>query len=235
MPTNKDFKRLIRSRMQKTGESYTSARAQLLKQRPPQASPAPVRAAPADYARLAGMSDAAVKAKTGCTWERWVKALDYLGAVHLPHRDIAELVRKKYKVGDWWTQTVTVGYERIKGLRDIGQRRSGAYEASKSKTLAVPLARLYRAFSDERTRDRWLAGATIGVRTAARGKSMRWTWADGTLVQLYFTGKGRGKSQVAVQHTGLAGREAALRAKQYWGDRLGALARLLKAGSGATG
>ena len=31
MPTNKDFKRLVRSRMEKTGESYTSARAQLLK------------------------------------------------------------------------------------------------------------------------------------------------------------------------------------------------------------
>lgn len=30
MSTNKDFKRLVRRRMHKTGESYTSARAQLL-------------------------------------------------------------------------------------------------------------------------------------------------------------------------------------------------------------
>jgi len=30
MPTNKDFKRLVRARMRKTGESYTAARAHLL-------------------------------------------------------------------------------------------------------------------------------------------------------------------------------------------------------------
>ena len=30
MPTQKDFKRLVRSRMRKTGESYTAARRQIL-------------------------------------------------------------------------------------------------------------------------------------------------------------------------------------------------------------
>jgi hypothetical protein len=34
MTTNKDFKRLVRGRMQKTGESYTAARANLLKHSP---------------------------------------------------------------------------------------------------------------------------------------------------------------------------------------------------------
>ena len=60
----------------------------------------------------------------------------------------------KYKVPDWWTQMVTVGYERIKGLRARGQRRDGSYEATKSKVFAVPLGRLYRAFADKRTRSR---------------------------------------------------------------------------------
>ena len=31
MPTDKDFKRLVRGRMQKTGESYTAARANLIR------------------------------------------------------------------------------------------------------------------------------------------------------------------------------------------------------------
>lgn len=35
MPKQKDLKRVIRSRMQKTGESYTAARAQLLRKREP--------------------------------------------------------------------------------------------------------------------------------------------------------------------------------------------------------
>ena len=50
---------------------------------------------------------------------------------------------EKYKVPGWWAQTVTVGYERIKGLRAVGQRRDGTFEANKSRTFAVPLARLY--------------------------------------------------------------------------------------------
>jgi hypothetical protein len=81
MPTNKDFKRLVRARMQKTGESYTTARAHLLtkKQQSARSAAPAAPAAPAAYAKLAGMSDAAVKAKTGCPWERWVKALDRSG------------------------------------------------------------------------------------------------------------------------------------------------------------
>jgi hypothetical protein len=55
-------------------------------------------------------------------------------------------VREKYKIPGWWSQTVAVGYERIKGLRAIGQRMDGSFEASKSRTFAVPLARLYGAF-----------------------------------------------------------------------------------------
>jgi hypothetical protein len=223
MPTNKDFKRLVRGRMQKTGESYTTARAHLLKQKPA----APVAPAPVDYARLAGKSDATLKAKTGCTWERWVKALDHARAHTWPHRDIAEYVHKKYKLPGWWAQTVTVGYERIKGLRAIGQRRDGSFEATKSKTFAVPLARLYRAFDDARTRARWLPGVDLTVRTATREKSMRITWPDRTSVEVGFTRRGAVKSQVQLQHGKLPDPAAAMRVKQYWAERLGALEGVL--------
>ncbi len=43
MPIQKDFKRLVRGRMQKTGESYAAARAHLVKQKP---AAAPAKAAP---------------------------------------------------------------------------------------------------------------------------------------------------------------------------------------------
>ena len=216
MPTNRDFKRLVRGRMQKTGESYTTARAQLLKRTKP------------DYAKLAGMmSDAALKAQTGCTWERWVHALDRVQAHTWPHRRIAEYVHTTYKTPDWWSQTVTVGYERIKSLRAIGQRRGGGFETSKSKTFAVPLARLYRAFADARTRARWLPDVGFEVRTARASKSMRLTWPDRTSVEIGFMGKGPAKSQVAVQHSKLPDQAAASRLKQYWTERLGALGEVL--------
>ncbi len=225
MPTNKDFKRLVRARMQKTGESYTTARAQLLHRKPEAPSPAP-----SQYARLAGRSDAALKAKTGCTWERWVKALDYVQAHTWPHRDIARYVHEKFKVDGWWAQTVTVGYERIKGLRAIGQRRDGGFEASKSKTFTVPLARLYRAWSDARTRTRWLPGVDLTIRTATRNKSMRITWPDRTSVALGFAGKSAGKSQVAIQHQKLPDKPAATRMKEFWAERLAALGAVLQMG-----
>jgi uncharacterized protein YndB with AHSA1/START domain len=224
MPTNKDFKRLVRARMQKTGESYTSARTHLLaKPRTLETPPAP---APADYARLAGMSDATLKAKTGCTWDRWVWALDRVQAHTWSHREIARYVHEKYKVPDWWTQTVTVGYERIKGLRAIGERRGGGFEANKSKTFAVPVTRLFRAFSDKRTRERWLPGVGLTVRTASRPKTMRVTWPDQTSVEFYFASKGSGKSLVQIQHRKLPDKAAAARMKEFWGARLAALEEL---------
>src|SRR3989441_5016536 len=223
MPTNKDFKRLVRARMRKTGEAYTTARAQLLNKKH---APAPLATA-ADYATLAGRSDAAVKAQTGCTWERWVKALDRIAAHTWPHRRIAQYVHEKYKVPGRWAQTVTVGYERIKGLRAIGQRRAGAFEATKSKVFAVPLARLHRAFSDPRTRTRWLPDVKLTVRTATRNKSMRLTWPDNTSVQLGFFAKGVSKAQVQIQHGKLPDKLAATRTKDYWAARLDALAKVL--------
>ena len=225
MPTDKDFKRLVRGRMQKTGESYTTARSHLRKQKPAAAvSPAPP---PADYAKLAGRSDAILKERTGCTWERWVRALDHKKAYTWPHREIAKYVNEKYKIPGWWAQTVTVGYERIKGLRAVGQRRDGTFEANKSRTFPVPLTRLYRAFHDARTRARWLPGVDLTVRTATREKSMRITWPDRTSVVVGFEGKGPAKSLVALSHGKLPDRDSATRVKQYWAERLGALEEVL--------
>ena len=220
MPANKDLKRLIRGRMQKTGERYTTARARLLASTRPDP-------APADYARLAGRSDAIMKEKTGCTWERWVKALDRASAYTWPHPEVARYVREKYHLPGWWAQTVTVGYERIKGLRAIGQRRDGSYEATKSRTFAVSLARLYGAFHNPRTRARWLPGVRLTIRSTTRGKSMRIAWPDGTPVVIWFTSKGTAKSQVALAHGKLPDRSTATRLKQYWADRLDALKGVL--------
>jgi len=224
MPTNKDFKRLVRARMRKTGEAYTAARRQLLDKKPQPKPPTPP--AP-DYATLAGMSDATIKAKTGCTWERWVKALDYHEAHTWPHGKIAQYVHDKYKMTDWWAQTVTVGYERIKGLRARGQRRDGSYEATKSKVLPVPLGTLYRAFSDARLRARWLVGVEPSVRTSGKNSSVRMTWPDGSTVAVGFFAKGAAKSQVAVQHEKLPDQATATRLKEFWTTRLAALADVL--------
>jgi hypothetical protein len=237
MPRNKDLKRLVRARMTKTGEAYTTARTHITKK--PRPTPAPASSAAAtpaasttapsssDYAAIAGMSDEVVKEKTGCTWERWVFALDRHGADKLSHREIAKLVHDKYKVGPWWGQMVTVGYERIKGLRARGQRRDGSYEAGKSRTYDVPVETLFEAWADAKVRKRWLDGAKVKVRTATAPKTMRLGWEDGSIVAVGFMSKGKSKSAVALAHTKLPDKATVERFKEYWGERLDALGQML--------
>lgn len=247
MPRNKDLKRLVRARMSKTGESYTTARAKVVARsssvsRPVSKSAVAPRVAKIEavtraeraprkprvnYAELAGMSDEAIKAKTGCPWVRWVGVLDYHRADTLPHREIAALVSKKFKIEGWWAQAVTVGYERIKGLRARGQRRDGSYEANKSRTYNVPIATLFDAWADARVRGRWLDNEIGRVRTSTRERSMRLDGRDQSIVAVGFWSKGPGKSAVAVQHTKLRDPETAGAVKRYWSERLDALARVL--------
>lgn len=211
MTANKDFKRLVRARMRKTGEAYTTARRHIVDK------PKPI-----DWVKLTGFKDATVKAKTGCTWDSWVKALDYAGADKWGHGKITTYIVDKWKVDGWWAQLVTVGYERIKGLREIGQRLDGSYEASKTKVYAVPLAKVYRAWADVKARRRWLPDA-FTVTTATRNKSLRIKWPDGTNVAVYFYKTAAGKTQVNVQHAKLD-KAGLIKMRAFWASRLGELA-----------
>jgi uncharacterized protein YndB with AHSA1/START domain len=241
MPRDRDFKRHVRARMQKTGEAYTTARKHLLdkaetrRPTPADESPLPVPAdvAPAeapDYAGIAGMRDATIEAKTGRTWKQWVITLDEIGAARMEHRDIARFVSDHLGIDGWWAQTVTVGYERIRGLRERGQRRGGSYEANKTRTFAVPVTALFDACADEATRSRWLTGQPHRSSAVNRPRSIRLRWHDDTLVAFWFTEKASQKSTLAVQHSKLPDRDDAERMKEYWADRLTALGKLLNSG-----
>lgn len=224
MPRQKDLKRIIRARMKKTGESYTAARARIIAKRDKK----PLAAPQIDYGALAGMSDDTIATRTGRTWREWVDVLDRERAADMPHREIARLVHDRYGIPNWWTQAVTVGYERIKGLRQRGQRRDGAYEANKTKTFNVPVRTLFDAWATPSARRRWLGEAKATVRSSTAPKAMRLQWPDGTIVAVYFVPKDGAKSTVAVQHMKLADRSAMDEAKRYWADRLDALAATLR-------
>src|SRR5688572_17167289 len=217
--------------MVKTGESYTTVFAQVMKPglvfRNDRAGKTKPGFVSIDYAGRAGMSDEKIATKTGRTWQEWAHVLDEDNAAALPHREIAALVHGKHRVGDWWAQTVTVGYERIKGLREIGQRRSGSYEAAKSRTFGVPVSTLFEAWADGTARRKWLGGVDAVVRTATAPKSMRLRWPDGTIIAVNFTAKGRNKSSVALAHTKLRDKVQADEAKTYWTARLDALAAVI--------
>jgi len=216
MPAQKDLKRIVRYRMQKTGEAYTTARLQVLKKK---SEPTP------DYAAIAGMSDASVKKQTGRDWAEWLRVLDAASAKDKPHRDIAQYVAS-LGTPSWWSQMVTVGYERIRGLRDRTQQRGGSYEASKSRTFNVPLTKLFVAFASAAKRRKWLP-VKITVRTATPEKRMRIAWDDGTSVQLGFFAKGKSKSSVAVQHEKLRDKAHVAEIKKTWAEHFDRLSDYL--------
>lgn len=223
MTKQKDLKRLVRARMRKTGESYTAARAHLTRETDRQERP------PADLAQLAGLSDAAVTKATGKAWGAWVAWLDGQGAADLTHKEIAKRVDAAFPIGGWWAQSVTVGYERIKGLRAKGERRGGGFDVNKSKTIGVPVDVLYRAFAIKTARAKWLPldRLDLKVTTSSRDKSVRFALADGTRVDVYFWVKGPAKSQVQLQHRKLADAKTADEVRAFWTERLAELARQL--------
>ena len=215
MPAQKDLKRLIRSRMEKTGEAYTAARLRVLEK----------KESTLQYAEVAGMSDASVQKATGRTWAQWVRALDAEKSAEKPHREIAKYV-SSLGTPSWWTQMVTVGYERIRGLRERGQSRAGLHGAGKSRTFDVPVEKLFQAFADARRRRRWLP-VKVTIRSMNLPKRMRMTWEDGTTVVFEFTSKGLKRSSVAVAHQKLPDKAAAAAKKKEWGEHLDRLAEFL--------
>lgn len=179
--------------------------------------------------KVAGMSDAAVQAKTGKTWAEWLAILDKAGAKKWTHQEIVAHVHQKHGVGSWWQQMVTVGYEQARGLREKHQSAHG-YGVSGSATIAAPVGALFRAWQDAAVRRRWLAHPSFTIRKATRNKTLRITWVDGkSSVEVYFYPKGARKTQITAQHSKLADAKQAAKMKSYWKDQLARLKALFEA------
>ena len=169
------------------------------------------------------VSDEAVKKATGRDWPAWCAALDKERASRLTHAEIATLVHRKFKVRPWWSQMVTVGYEQLRGLRELHQK-AGGFEISRSRTIAAPIDRVYRAWQSPSIRRRWLTHPDVSFSTAHANKSLRFVWVDGkTRAQAEFLDKGS-KTAVTVTHSKLTDGKAAAKMKKYWSAQLDKLA-----------
>jgi uncharacterized protein YndB with AHSA1/START domain len=223
MTRQKSFKRLVRTRMEKTGESYTAARASLLggEEQTPAGKP------------VLATSDGAIRERTGRGWEEWFDLLDEWGAADRSHRDIARWVAERLSIEPlaWNAQAIAISYERARGGRAVGQHPDG-FTVTVSRTVAVPVDRLFDAFSDPEQRQRWLPGATLRERTATRPRSARFDWEDGeTRVTVAFDAKDEARSTAALAHARLPDAEQAERMRAFWRERFAALKSELEAGA----
>ncbi len=193
MTTDKKLKKQIRERAKRTGESYATARRQTLAKRArEQAEPLPSGAQ--KTTRQAGatgaVSDAKCNERTGHGLAHWYAVLDAFDAAKKGHTAAARYLREEHAVSAWYSQGITVAYERERGLRAVNQTSKG-YGVSISRVLPVPFKQALIQLTQARQRARWRKAAGTALASlendmlGAASKPMNrkpdrvwWSWSD---------------------------------------------------------
>jgi hypothetical protein len=212
MTVHKSFKRLVRARMAKTSESYTTARSRLL-------ASGEDHAAADDTPQLA-CSDERIRERTGLGWEDWFDLLDSWGADAMTHTQLAKRVAEHLGTAalNWNAQAVSTSFERARGKRAVGERVGGVgFAASASKTIAVGAEEVFVAFVDPSRRAGWLPDLELSERAVSKPKTARFDVAGGaTRLLVAIDAKSPDKCTVTVEESRLAGPEARERSKSFW-------------------
>lgn len=172
-----------------------------------------------DPTSVTGTSSEAAEKATGKPWAEWMALLDAAGGREMSHKQLVGHLGHHYRVSGWWMQQIAVAYENSRGLRQTHEMPDG-YQISRSRTLAAPAATIYELWLGDDARRRWLPDAEVTVRKATPHNTIRFNWADGSLVEARLVEKGENKTAVTVQHNKLPDAEAAERMKAYWAAAL---------------
>ncbi len=198
-----------------------------------------------------GISDEAVRAKTGKGWDEWFEILDHWGAKERGHSLIAKHLSTAHGLSPWWSQTVTVRYEQARGLRVVGQR-GGVFVATVQRTVNAAPEEVYAALTELAILTQWFteeakADLRVGGKyensDGDRGeflileppRRLRFTWENvhhspGTLVNIDMVGKGSEKTTVRLEHSKLRTSNDFEDMKEGWSWALDSLKSFLESG-----
>lgn len=221
MTTHESFKKRVRARMATTGERYGAARRTLLAQAAP--PPGGARA----WVSEPDVSDDAIRENTGRGWDEWVALVDAGPGRDAGHTAIAAWVAGEHGVSGWWAQSVTVGYERITGLRVPGQRPDGTFSVSRSRLLDVDRDALRALLDDDAGRADLAPGLTLVPRSRPGVKSPRFGVSDGDGahgVAMFSLDPAGSRLRLTVTHERLGSAAEGELWKEFWADWLAALA-----------
>lgn len=218
MTTHEAFEKRVRERMTKTGERYGAARRALLA--------ASTQPNPSGWAADPEFSDEKVREKTGQGWNDWVAAIDAGPGRASGHTAIAAWLVDQ-GVDGWWAQSVTVGYERITGLRMPGQMPDGTFTIARSRMIAVPPSELREMLLDDAARADLLPDFEVTLLSRPGVKTPRFGFhRDGeTLGQVSFATDetSAGRTRLTVQHAKLPSHDEGELWKEFWSEWLDAL------------
>lgn len=107
--------------------------------------------------------------ETGRGWEEWLAALDDAGAAELRHPEIVRLIADlEDGLSGWWEQTIAVGYEQERGLREVGETASQGFEIGVRRTVPLSPAAAWDAATGADALGKWLGGWIPDLREGAR-------------------------------------------------------------------
>jgi uncharacterized protein YndB with AHSA1/START domain len=196
------------------------------------------------------VTNEAAKKATGKSLDEWYKLIDAAGGTGLGRRKVNVLLYTDHKVDAWWSTTIAVEYERRHDLK----KRDGLYEGyfiCSTKTIAAPLDRVYKAWTDKAQLAKWFGGGAradvqegggFETKDGDRGsylrvrenKDLRFSYERSgftapTQVDVVFEDKGKGKCGVLVNHTRLQTRGEADGVRAGWAAALDRLKSLMEA------
>ncbi|MFO0828858.1 MAG: SRPBCC family protein [Phycisphaerales bacterium] len=203
-------------------------------------------------ARKSAISDEAVERATGKGIKDWCAILDRFDVVRRGHTKAARHLREEFGLSDWWSQMVTVLYERVRGLREYGQRPDGGFSLDVQRRIKCAASRAFDAFAQPAELARWFTTsargtAVVGERYATadgdkgqwlvveRPKRLAFTWDNKahcprTRVEVTFTPAGRGAVVVRLTHDRLGSAEDREHMREGWTWAMDSLRSYLETG-----
>jgi hypothetical protein len=174
------------------------------------------------------ISDEALKRATGKDRKAWFSILDKAGGKAMGHTKLARFVFDKYlgkkgantnvaTSGGWWSQMVTVEYERARGLRAVNQNADG-FLVAMHKTFP---------FTREEFLKKWTKLPSVKKLTPTPTRSkrpmLRYKAKDGIVVVTMDDRPGR-RVRVMVEAARMKSKASVERERAFWRKQLEAMA-----------
>ena len=201
------------------------------------------------------ISDDAVREATGRGWRGWWKILDAWGAHRSSHAEIARYLAGEHGLSGWWSQMVTVQYEREQGLREVGESADG-FQMGAQRTFLPDARSAWDLLSSSRGLETWLGpgaparlvegepyrladGTTGEVRVVSPGSHVRLTWqpplwSNPSTLQVRAVASSSGRGTISFHHEKLPDAGAREAMIEHWKDVLDELATLAASDPDAT-
>lgn len=169
-----------------------------------------------------------VKEKTGLSMPEWFDLLDKWGARDRSHKEIAKHLSESHGVDGWYAQSITVDYERARGLRGVGQACDGDWKFSYTRVIKASPAEIWQVirplFEAGGSGDMSLGAEQVEVKKdESPNRFLGWGDFDGMerlRVDVTIADKGDSKSALTVDIQKVPTKEEQDRLKKVWQERL---------------